>query len=740
MNAAVSALVSGVLLGAVGAQELVAHRADFDAIRWKGVESFAPRDIYRALLITEDAAAQMHPSSSLESYLPWLEREIEAGYRWAGFGNVQVSALVEGTDRLLHVKVVEGSRTVAGPITVDTDSESLRSALLSTLRDQDRGIGWTEGGPARLGPRAKDRIRETAAACCQREGLLRAQVEVEVVDDGSPARLTIRVADTAPTRFGALALEGCSEELATAILSKIDHDPEQVASQPALQHLVGSLYETGRVARVRFPDPRAEGGMRVDPTILQVVPSSLASDPTPEERRDLELLRASAESIARRFGAGDHLFVEATVGSELEGTGLRIAPGRLRVAVDRTRMLMHFPPVRLGRLDLGEVYAELSRTDGFLLTSERLGDLVHLQAIGSGDWVTILDVSLEPLIPDPDQPIEETARFRWGFALKRRAPEEARVAGLPQMLRFDEQTWFRLWLAAPAVVDFLRQQERPEYDRARLRLLLPDDDLTLEIDRESQDPTLISESGFVEVRLAPGPATLAPTRTDATDPTAALEPLLRGGTGVELEDLVALVSGLLDETTSLTIDPDSWHDFGFTIPRPEVKGLSDAVDLIQNLGVLGASGYPATSWPHVLVNDSIGLFLLGSARAPRFTAELRRLKETDACGPLGWFAFAAVTGMLGAEDVATSCVRECRKTFRFEPFWSDLERLTVGSDLLDRIGARWRADAATKETDLARRIADCVHDRAAAKIGMDALWRTVLARALLDLLAEIERD
>lgn len=223
-----------------------------------GAKRFSPDEIREELFNDLDLVAACAPDYTLETLLRVIRGKVLAGYRGAGFFDVDVS--VTALDDGLVVTIEEGERFANGKIEVvgnrHVDVEQIRSQLtrpeaarLKPRRD------WAADEPASFARETEAHLTEKVLTLVNDQGYYRATLTVKIVPDRAArqATLHIDVSDEGPlATLGDVMVTGNERNSRDAIMAYLALDVAAPLTRELREQTERRLLASGRFLSVRW--------------------------------------------------------------------------------------------------------------------------------------------------------------------------------------------------------------------------------------------------------------------------------------------------------------------------------------------------------------------------------------------------------------------------------------------------------------------------------------------------------
>lgn len=298
-----------------------------DKLVIEGATTFSREEIREAIFNELDVVAASAPAASLEPLLTVIGSRAAAGYRGAGFFDVDVSVVAD--DGKLVMTINEGQRFTNGEITVSgnhhIDAEKIKSQLTQPEKtDRKPRPAWPSDAPASFAPETEARLREKALTLVHEQGCYRAKLRAKIEPDrgAQQAVLHIDLHEEGPlSRLGDISLAGNERNSRDAVLAYLSLDATAPLTRELREQINARLLASGRFISVRWelgtPEDRGDAWSPG----LHVKEYDLAPPlGQPLSREEAALLKAaewfqrleqSDEELVFLDGAGDNFLVLA---------------------------------------------------------------------------------------------------------------------------------------------------------------------------------------------------------------------------------------------------------------------------------------------------------------------------------------------------------------------------------------------------------------------------------------------
>jgi hypothetical protein len=284
MRAAFGLLLVACLCEAAAAQSetLVGDLGDAERLVIEGTSTFSADEIRDGLFLVPDLHLAADPSAPLDKYLLTIERLIAAGYRHAGFHNVEVIARPDSKTHAIKAHVTEGDRYYAGEVRVRGNKEIRIEQLVARLTkpyppkdatvlspvvrqgkvemqwaDSDGKVikqsqpVWQTGKPAHLltVPEAESQLHQDVADAISDLGYRWAKFSVDVVAHASTkkADLVVDISDEGGRSvFSSVNVAGNEANTRDDIVKYIEFKPGTPATREEQIRVQSKLWQSGR--------------------------------------------------------------------------------------------------------------------------------------------------------------------------------------------------------------------------------------------------------------------------------------------------------------------------------------------------------------------------------------------------------------------------------------------------------------------------------------------------------------
>ena len=325
----VAALIVALVTTATAAEDLqlVGQLGRPDRLAIEGAKAFSAEEIRQAVFDELDVVAACEPQAPLAALMEAIADKAAAGYRQAGFFNVDVS-LIAAEDKL-SMTIAEGERFTNGEIHVSgnrrVDAEKVKTDL---IRPETTGLKprplWKIEHPASFGPENEARLASKALESINNQGFYRAMVEAKVVPDQGANRATLRIEISDEGRLSTLvdvAITGNERTSREALTAYLGVDPSAPLTRELCERIERRLLDSGRFVEARWElgKPEERDASWRPRLVLQEFELAPPLD-QPVSREEAALLKlaewfgalgASDEEIVQQSGNGAQTFVFA---------------------------------------------------------------------------------------------------------------------------------------------------------------------------------------------------------------------------------------------------------------------------------------------------------------------------------------------------------------------------------------------------------------------------------------------
>lgn len=235
------------------------------ALLIEGAQAFTPEAIREALFNELDVVAACEPNAPSSELETVIADKTLAGYRAAGFVDVQVS--VSTADDKLAMKIQQGDRYTNGEIDISgtdhLDADNIKARLTAPQADGlKRCRLWRAEEPAAFGPEAEARITSGVLAAANDQGCFCPKVKVTVKPDRNTkqATLHIDIRDEGPLSvLGDVDLQGNERDGREAVMAYLGIDAQAPLTRALREEIDRRLLASGRFLGVRWKLDSSEG-------------------------------------------------------------------------------------------------------------------------------------------------------------------------------------------------------------------------------------------------------------------------------------------------------------------------------------------------------------------------------------------------------------------------------------------------------------------------------------------------
>ena len=261
---------AGEKVGAVG---------DPAALHIFGTTTFSSEQIMASLGTDPEMLLAGHPSAPRARYLQTVKSRIEAGYRRAGFVDVEVKVEISSIRKIVAVQVIEGKRRYKNQIVVETETEVDIQRVIDALQSEfvplnavsakfstegDQVVGWVdEDGkeaqqdpilwkprePARFDQEFRKRVSRRVSNALEADGYESPEVSAEVIanDDDKTARLVVHVIKLGGrSTLQRIEVKGNKSHTSEQIIEYLNLETGKPFTRRDFTQAVYSLWSSGR--------------------------------------------------------------------------------------------------------------------------------------------------------------------------------------------------------------------------------------------------------------------------------------------------------------------------------------------------------------------------------------------------------------------------------------------------------------------------------------------------------------
>lgn len=299
------------------AQPMVGDAGNPDNWEIRGVASFEPDSVRRALRFDYPTLVGAHPRAPLAELPTILQTRCTEGYRHVGFPNAQVRVAYDQKAERISIAVDEGVRCRANDIVVTGVSRDVARRVSKRLsgdhRDVDgadpefgphgsvlRWIGpdgndiqseespWKKGKPATFDKVAMKGFYSRAASSFEAAGYYQTQFTCDLTPRGALADLIINVSDLGPTAIvREIDVVGNQRNSDSDVIRQADIKPGVLFSTALRKRVSHDLWASGRFATQRIFVEPAVGGVNLKIAVIEAPRVPRLSEPLSREAHAL---------------------------------------------------------------------------------------------------------------------------------------------------------------------------------------------------------------------------------------------------------------------------------------------------------------------------------------------------------------------------------------------------------------------------------------------------------------------
>ncbi|HVX16071.1 MAG TPA: hypothetical protein VHC22_33105 [Pirellulales bacterium] len=224
----------------------------------EGASAFSPDEIRAALFNELDVVAACESDALLTGLTTVIAEKTAAGYREAGFCDVDVKVAAE--DGKLLMTIEEGEQFVNGAVDVfgnrRVDTEKIKAYLtrpdVPGLKKHQR---WQPEKTASFGPETDARLTRHALASVNDQGFYVAQLQVRVEPDRSAKRATLHVDigdEGRLSTLGDVVVAGNERNSREALMAHLELDAAAPLTRELREQIERGLVASGRFVEVRW--------------------------------------------------------------------------------------------------------------------------------------------------------------------------------------------------------------------------------------------------------------------------------------------------------------------------------------------------------------------------------------------------------------------------------------------------------------------------------------------------------
>lgn len=262
----------------------VAEWGGINRLEFKGINTFTTNSITTGLLQSPDFLLASHPAAPLREYAPAVARLVSAGYRSAGFRDVQVQAGLDETRKIVKVEIREGKRFRAGKIrfenpgllpapklikqlTTPTAPEKSEKKEESSNLIKNDSAAWAVGEPVGFDKNTAERIENSVREALGRAGYLFCTFKIRFEEEAGTnlVSLVVVIEQTGlPAKLGAIEVVGLSKHTPAELLDWLNLKSGQPLTIDLFPDLQQRMKSSGRFLASEFtPDqiPDKDGAL-----------------------------------------------------------------------------------------------------------------------------------------------------------------------------------------------------------------------------------------------------------------------------------------------------------------------------------------------------------------------------------------------------------------------------------------------------------------------------------------------
>ncbi len=223
-----------------------------------GPKAFSPGEIRDALFNELDVVAASEPNAPLADFVTVIAEKAAAGYRSAGFFDVDVSVTV--ADGKLWTRIHEGEQFANGEISVAgnrrIDAEKMKADLTEwkTRELRPRPL-WRTTEAASFGPESEARLTLRALESVNDQGFYWTRLKAKVEPDRSAKRATLSIEISDEGQLSALsdvAFAGNERDSREALIDYLALDASAPLTRELRHRIERQLLDSGRFVQVHW--------------------------------------------------------------------------------------------------------------------------------------------------------------------------------------------------------------------------------------------------------------------------------------------------------------------------------------------------------------------------------------------------------------------------------------------------------------------------------------------------------